>query len=46
MSVALFYSHHADFFRTGEKASLYLAGYLVLLIVGPGKISADRLIGK
>jgi putative oxidoreductase len=46
MSVALFHAHHGDFFGSGEKATLFLVGYLVLLIAGPGKISMDRLIGK
>ena len=46
MSVALFISHNGQVFGEGEKAALFLAGYLVILLTGPGKISADRLIGK
>ena len=46
MSVALFYSHNADFFGEGEKASLFLCGYIALLFTGPGNVSLDRLIGK
>jgi putative oxidoreductase len=46
MSVALFYSHHGKVFGAGEHASLFLAGFIVLLFAGPGKISVDRLIGK
>lgn len=46
MSVALFISHNGQVFGEGEKAALFLAGYLILLFAGPGKISADKLIGK
>jgi len=46
MSVALFKAHNADFFGDGEMAALYLTGYLVLLFVGPGKISVDGMMGK
>jgi len=46
MVVALFKSHNADFFGDGQAASLYLVGFLVLLILGPGKISVDSLTGK
>lgn len=44
MSVALFYSHQGDIFGQGEKAALYLAGFVVILLMGPGKVSADKLI--
>jgi len=46
MSVALFNAHHGDAFGNGERAALYLAGYIALLFVGPGKVSIDKLIGK
>jgi len=46
MSVALFYAHNGDVFGMGEKAVLFLIGYFVLLLVGPGKVSVDGLIGK
>ncbi|HRE38973.1 MAG TPA: DoxX family protein [Chitinophagaceae bacterium] len=46
MSVALFYSHNGEMFGEGEKAALFLAGYIALLFAGPGKLSADKLIGK
>ena len=33
--------------RSGELAFLYLAGYVALLLAGPGRLSADRvLFGK
>ncbi|HEV8508369.1 MAG TPA: DoxX family protein [Chitinophagaceae bacterium] len=46
MSVALFNAHQGDAFGNGERAALYLAGYIALLFVGPGKVSIDKLIGK
>jgi putative oxidoreductase len=46
MSVALLYAHKGDFFGAGEKATLFLFGYLALLFTGPGKVSMDKLIGK
>lgn len=46
MCVALFKAHNADFTGDGEVATLYLTAYLVLLFVGPGKISVDGMIGK
>ena len=46
MSAALFNAHHGDAFGNGERAALYLTGYIALLFVGPGKVSIDKLIGK
>lgn len=46
MSVALFYAHHGDVFGVGERAALFLTGYVSLLLLGPGKMSVDGLIGK
>lgn len=46
MSVALFKAHNAAIFGDGEKAALYLAGFIVILLVGPGKASVDGLMGK
>jgi len=46
MSVALFIAHKGEIFGDGEHAAMYLAGYLILLFVGPGKISVDKMIGK
>jgi putative oxidoreductase len=44
--VMVFKAHNSDVFGDGETASLYLTGYLVLLFVGPGRISVDSMIGK
>ena len=46
MLVIVFQINHADFFGSAEKASLYLAGYLALICIGPGKVSLDKLIAK
>ncbi|MCO5241989.1 MAG: DoxX family protein [Chitinophagaceae bacterium] len=46
MSVALFKAHNAAIFGDGEKAALYLAGFFVILLVGPGKASVDAMMGK
>jgi putative oxidoreductase len=44
MCVALFKAHNMDVFGDGQVAALYLAGYLVLLLLGPGKASVDGMI--
>ncbi|MEJ7739089.1 MAG: DoxX family protein [Chitinophagaceae bacterium] len=41
--VVLFIAHKADFFGDGEHAALFLAGYLTLLLCGPGKASVDGM---
>ena len=46
MSVALFKAHNMDFFGDGQVAAIYLAGFIVILLIGPGKISVDGMIGK
>ena len=46
MCYALFVSHNSDIFGDGEKATLFLGGFLVILFLGPGKISVDKMIGK
>ncbi|MFZ9588653.1 MAG: DoxX family protein [Chitinophagaceae bacterium] len=46
MSIALFSVHNMDFFDTGEKATLFLAGFLTLLLCGPGRVSVDGIASK
>jgi putative oxidoreductase len=46
MSIALFSVHHMDFFDTGEKATLFLAGFLTLVLCGPGRVSVDGIASK
>lgn len=44
--VMVFKAHNGEVFGDGEHAALYLASYLVLLLLGPGKISVDSMTGK
>ena len=46
MAVALFVAHNGDFWGKGQVAALYLIGYVVLLLVGAGRVSVDSMIGK
>lgn len=46
MAVAAFYVHANDPFASKEKAFLYLICYLVILVMGGGKYSVDRMISK
>jgi len=46
MSVALFYSSKGEFFGRGELPALFLIIFLTILIMGPGKASLDKFIGK
>jgi putative oxidoreductase len=44
--VMVFMAHKGDVFGEAQTAALYLTGYIVLLFVGPGKVSVDSMIGK
>ena len=44
--VIVFKVNNGNVFGDGQTAALYLTGYLVLLFVGPGKVSVDSMIGK
>ncbi len=44
MGVAFFIVHKADKFQTKEMAFLYMAGYVILLLLGPGKFSLDHAL--
>ncbi len=46
MCVIIFMTAHGDVFGDGERAAIYLAGALAILLCGPGKISIDGMIGK
>ena len=46
MTVALFKVHDADIFGEGKTPSLYLVAFIVILLLGPGKLSADGMMGK
>tara|TARA_B100000767_G_scaffold272680_1_gene300936 strand:+ start:62 stop:427 length:366 start_codon:yes stop_codon:yes gene_type:complete len=42
MIVAAFIVHFDDPFKNKELALLYLAGFLIIFIIGPGKYSLDK----
>lgn len=45
--VAFVFFHHLELNTTfGERAYIYLGGYLVILLAGPGKYSFDRTLFK
>lgn len=46
MSVALFDASNGQFFGKGELPGLFLLFSVLFLIVGPGKYSLDRMLGK
>ena len=46
MCVVLFKVNHADFFDKGQLPVMYIAAFLTILIVGPGRASIDSMIGK
>ncbi|MGB8191981.1 MAG: DoxX family protein [Chitinophagaceae bacterium] len=46
MAVALFKAHHGLIFSEGEHATLFLVAFSVILLLGPGKVSVDGMMGK
>jgi putative oxidoreductase len=46
MGVALFYANKGQVFGDGEYAGLYMVCFLTILLLGPGKASLDRFVGK
>ncbi len=48
MAVAFFKAHNGVVFgdNNGQSALFYLVAFVVILLVGPGKFSLDKLIGK
>jgi putative oxidoreductase len=44
--VMVFTAHKGDVFGEAQTAALYLTGYIVLLFVGPGRVSVDSMISK
>ena len=44
--VIIFQANHGQVFNQNALVPLYLTGYLVLLLVGPGRVSVDSMIGK
>lgn len=46
MGVALLKAHNAEVFGKGELPALYLAVFIVILLIGPGRVSVDGMVGK
>ena len=46
MGYALIVAHKWDVFGAGQAAALYLGAFIVLLLLGPGKVSVDGMTGK
>lgn len=46
MSVAVVKAHKLQVFGEGEHAAMYVVAFLVILILGPGRISVDGAMGK
>jgi len=46
MCVVIFKINNGQIFFQHESPALYLTGFLALLIIGPGRISVDSMIGK
>lgn len=46
MIVIVVKAHNGDVFGDGEHGSLFLIGYLAILLCGPGKASVDGIMGK
>lgn len=44
LAVALFKAHHAAALGDGQPATLFLTAFIVLLFVGPGRVSVDSMI--
>jgi putative oxidoreductase len=46
MTVATFLANNGDVFGKAEHAMLYLVGYTVIILIGPGKASMDGILSK
>ncbi|MEO7046728.1 MAG: DoxX family protein [Ferruginibacter sp.] len=46
LCVALFKVHSGHVFEEGERAVIYIGGFIVLLLVGAGRVSIDGMTGK
>ncbi|MBS1598660.1 MAG: DoxX family protein [Bacteroidetes bacterium] len=46
MGIIIFLLHHSQSFDHQENAILFLAGFFVILMVGPGRFSVDAMAGK
>lgn len=46
MCVVIFKVNNGHVFGDSDSPALYLTGFLVLLLIGPGRVSVDSMIGK
>lgn len=46
MAIAAFWAHGNSIFGEGEKAILFLIGYLALIVTGPGRYSIDAIVER
>ena len=46
MAVALFKAHGGDVLGEGEHATMYLAVFVIIALLGPGKASVDGVSGR
>lgn len=46
LGIALFKAHDGAILGRGELPALYFTGFLVILLLGPGKASVDGMMGK
>ena len=46
LSVAVFIFHHGQPLKNYELGSIYLTSVFTILIIGPGRISVDGMMGK
>ena len=46
MIIVVFNVHAMEFFGKAELGTLFLAGFLVLLLIGPGRVSVDGIASK
>lgn len=44
--VALIKAHDSDVFGAGQPITLYIIAWIVILLLGAGKISVDGMVGK
>jgi putative oxidoreductase len=46
MGVVVFVATHGQILGPGERGAIYLAASFAILLVGPGRISIDAMIGR
>lgn len=46
MIVALFFAHSGDLYGEGELSGIFLTLFIAIFLIGPGKFSIDKKIGK